>query len=247
MATALDPVAMGYLRAEGIDRWIDFGATGPGFPPEAADLARIHRLIRTRKSFTVLEFGGGYSTIVIADALRKNRREWEALSSRPELRNRFLFHCYSVDASKSWLELARSRIPEELDSFVTFHYSPVKIGTHNGQLCHFYENVPDVIPDFVYLDGPDPADVQGSINGLTFQCPERTVMSGDPLLMESTLLPGFFLLVDGRTNNARFLQRNFQRTYKVAWDREGDVTTFELDEERLGPVNILGRDVLGET
>ena len=247
MATALDPVAMAYLRAEGIDRWIDFGATGPGFPPEAVDLARIHRLIRTRKSLTVLEFGVGYSTIVIADALRKNRDEWEALASPPEVRNRFLFHCFSVDASKSWLELAQSKFPDELRPFVTFHYSPVKIGTHNGQLCHFYENLPDVIPDFIYLDGPDPADVQGSIHGLTFQCPERTVMSGDPLLLESTLLPGFFMLLDGRTNNARFLQRNFRRTYKVAWDREGDVTTFELDEERLGAVNILGRDVLGET
>lgn len=247
MATALDPVALAYLRAEGIDRWIDFGATGPAFPPEAADLARIHRLIRTRKSLTVLEFGIGYSTIVIADALRKNRREWEALSSPPELRNRFLFHCFSVDASKPWLEHAQARLPDELRSFVTLHYSPVKIGTHNGQLCHFYEIVPDVIPDFMYLDGPDPADVQGSINGLSFQCPERTVMSGDPLLMESTLLPGFFMLVDGRTNNARFLQRNFRRTYKVEWDREGDVTTFELDEERLGSVNILGGDVLRET
>jgi hypothetical protein len=243
----LDQVAIEYLRAEGIDRLIDFNAKGPEFVPEPADLARIHRLVRTRKSLTVLELGVGYSTIVIADALRKNRREWEALPAPPKLRNRFMFHCFSVDASKSWLETSQSRFPAELRSFVTFHFSPVKIGTHNGQLCHFYENVPDVIPDFLYLDGPDPADVQGSINGLTFQCPERTVMSGDPLLMESTLLPGFFMLIDGRTNNARFLQRNLTRQYKVTWDREGDVTMFELDEERLGYVNILGRDILGET
>ena len=244
MASRFDPAAYEYLRAEGLDRLIDFTAGGPGFPPEATDLARLHRLIRARKSLTVLEFGVGYSTIVIADALRKNRREWDALSAPPEVRNRFLFHCHTVDASPTWLESARASFPEELRPFVTFHFSAVKIGTHNGQLCHFYDKLPDVIPDFLYLDGPDPADVQGSINGLTFQCPERTVMAGDPLLMESTLLPGFFMLIDGRTNNARFLQRNFTRPYKVVWDRDGDVTTFELHEDRLGVVNILGRDVL---
>lgn len=216
-----------------------------GFPPELPDLARIHRLIRTRKSMTVLELGVGFSTVVVAHALRKNRAQWDALKSPPVLRNRFPFQCFTVDASASWLELATSRFPAELRPFVTFRHSAVRIGMHNGQLCHFYENVPDIVPDFLYLDGPDPKDVQGSINGMTFQCEERTVMSGDPLLMEPTLLPGFFMLLDGRTNNARFLERNLTRPYKVTWDREGDVTTFELDEERLGPVNILATDVLG--
>ena len=67
-------------------------------------------------------------------------------------------------------------------------------------------------------------------------------MSGDLLLMESTFLPGTFILIDGRTNNARFLSRNFTRNYRVEWDREGDVTTFELIEERLGKYNLLGSD-----
>lgn len=194
---------------------------------------------------TVLECGVGYSTIVIADALRKNEADWNALADRPVLRNRFMFRCFTVDASKSWLELAEAKFPVELKPFVTFHHSGVRIGTHNGQVCHFYENLPDIVPDFLYLDGPDPNDVQGTINGLSFQCEERTVMSGDPLLMESTLLPGFYMLLDGRTNNARFLQRNLTRDYKVNWDREGDVTSFELDEDRLGPVNLLVNDFLG--
>jgi hypothetical protein len=60
--------------------------------------------------------------------------------------------------------------------------------------------------------------------------------------MESTFLPGTFIIVDGRTNNARFLERNFKRNYKVKWSREDDVTTFELIEERLGKYNILGSD-----
>ncbi len=64
--------------------------------------------------------------------------------------------------------------------------------------------------------------------------------SGDLLLTESTFLPGTFIIVDGRTNNARFLERNFTRNYETKYDGEGDVTTFELVEERLGKYNLLG-------
>lgn len=255
----MDPLS--YLRAEGLDCLLPLDADNeafqsafsavraaslPSFPPDVADLARLHRFIRQRMAFTVLEFGTGYSTIVIADALRKNQIQWEAAPNKPSLRNRFLFRCFSVDASKEWLALSETRLPEELQEFVHFHFSGVVIGTHNGQLCHFYENLPDIVPDFIYLDGPDPKDVQGTVHGLSFKCDERTVMSGDMLLMEPTLIPGCFVLIDGRTNNARFLQRNLKRTYRTEWDRPGDVTTIELVEERLGPLNILGTDFLSD-
>lgn len=213
-------------------------------PPHLDDLARIHQLIRKRKSFTVLEFGVGFSTIVIADALRKNELEWSTLDKKPAVRNRFMFKNFSVDSSKEWIDKSKERMPEILESYVEFHFSRVKIGTHNGQLCHFYESLPDIVPDFIYIDGPDPKTVEGSINGLTFQCDERTVMAGDLLLMEPILLPGTFIIIDGRTNNARFLQNNLKRNYIVNWERDGDVTTFELNEERLGKYNILGSDFL---
>jgi hypothetical protein len=245
MPEPVSQAALEYLLNEGLGQFIDFGSKASSqFAPEPEDLARIHRLIRIRKSLTVLELGVGYSTIVIAHALRKNEQEFNALSPAPELRNRFLFRCFTVDASTHWLKLAEERFPTELRPYVAFCQSMVRIGTHNGQLCHFYERLPDVVPDFVYLDGPDPKDVQGSINGMSFQCDERTVMAADPLLMESTMLPGFFMLVDGRSNNCRFLERNLTRKFKITWDRSGDVTTFELDEERLGQVNILGSDVI---
>jgi hypothetical protein len=125
---------------------------------------------------------------------------------------------------------------------VNFHYSEIKISTFNGRICHFYDNLPDIVPDFIYLDGPNPKDVKGNVNGMTFQCDERTVMAADLLLMESILLPGTFIIVDGRTNNARFLKNNFQRNFEMSWDKDDDVTSFELKEERLGKYNILGSD-----
>lgn len=215
---------------------------GAPMPPQADDLVRLHQLIRSRRCFTVLEFGVGYSTVVIADALQKNQRDWQTLAPPPEIRNRFMFQLFSVDASREWLAHVQSHLPSALKDRVHLQFSEVEVGTFNDQICHYYKEVPDIVPDFIYLDGPSPKDVQGTFRGMSFLCDERTVMSGDLLTMEPTFLPGTFILIDGRTNNARFLEKNFKRTYAKAWDRVGDVTTFELTEERLGKYNVLGSD-----
>jgi len=246
-----------YLIQEGLNQYINLDANAEfnegafdavsgklniPFPPVAEDLARLHRLIRKRKSFTILEFGSGLSTIVMADALSKNKADFLALEEKPELRNRFKFQIFSVESDKQWIEHSQSNFPKHLLEHVNFHYSEIKIDTFNGRICHFYDNLPDIVPDFIYLDGPNPKDVKGNVNGMTFQCDERTVMAADLLLMESILLPGTFILVDGRTNNARFLKNNFQRNFEMSWDKDDDVTSFELKEERLGKYNILGSD-----
>ena len=246
-----------YLIQEGLNQYINFDANADfkegvfdavsgklniPFPPVVEDLARLHRLIRKRKAFTVLEFGSGLSTIVMADALSKNKADFLGLQEKPELRNRFMFQIFSVESDKKWIEYSQSNFPNHLLEHVNFHYSEIKIDTFNGRICHFYDNLPDIVPDFIYLDGPNPKDVKGSVNGITFQCDERTVMAADILLMESILLPGTFILIDGRTNNARFLNNNLQRNFEMSWDKDGDVTSFELKEERLGKYNILGSD-----
>jgi hypothetical protein len=254
--------AVEYLSAEGLAGILDEADTSrttegvfdavagkmrQPIPPQPSDLARLHKLIRTRLSFTVLEFGVGYSTIALADALAKNEEDWSRLPQRPEVRNRYMFQLFSVDASKRWIRHCKRRIPSQLMKRTHLHHSRVSVGTFRGQLCHFYDNLPDVVPDFIYVDGPSPKDVRGSIRGLSFRCDERTVMAGDLLLMEPTFLPGTLILIDGRTNNARFLIRNLLRSYEVVWDRAGDYTSLELKEERLGRFNVLGQDFAGTT
>ena len=46
------------------------------YPPIIPDLSRLYNLVRNNKPFTVLEFGIGYSTIVIAQALFENKKEF---------------------------------------------------------------------------------------------------------------------------------------------------------------------------
>lgn len=240
-----------YLREQGTDEWIDLDAATESvdhsetvsgerdepFPPDLEDLARLHRLVREREAFTVLEFGVGWSTGVIADALKKNQRRWESLRDPPPVRNRYQFEVFAVDASEHWLSYWRDNLPEDLVDVAAFHHSPVEVGTFDGRICHYYTELPDVVPDFIYLDGPHPNHVEGELYGMSFECDERTVMSADLLAMESILLPGTFVLVDGRTNNARFLERQFNRDWNVDEDRVEDITTFVLDEDSLGPYN----------
>jgi len=42
-------------------------------PPDLDDLVRLHKIIRKRKCRTILEFGVGYSTVIMADALKKKQ------------------------------------------------------------------------------------------------------------------------------------------------------------------------------
>lgn len=203
-----------------------------------SDLIFLHKKIRQRKPFTSLEFGVGFSTIAIAHALMLNQLEFKNLPQIPKLRNTKLFKHFVVDSNEFWLNNTRSNFPSELLNFVEFTFSEVSIGLISDfQICSFYQSLPDIVPEFIYLDGPDPADVKGKINGLSFNCKERTIVSGDILKYESTLLPGAYILVDGRTNNVRFLKNNFKRDFTYNWDQINDRSEFELIEDRLGPYN----------
>lgn len=235
-----------YWASEGLEQLCARSAadaTG-AIPPDIVDLVRIHRLVRRGRFFSVLEFGIGYSTLVMADALDKNRRDFTRQGEAPEVRNSQLWRLHCVDANRTWIDVTLGRLPEHLAEHVIVTLSGVTATTHENQLCHLYDQIPDVVPDFIYLDGPDPADVTGSVHGQTFSTPERTVMSADLLLIESTLLPGTIVLVDGRTQNVRFLLRNLRREWEV--HREADVTLMRLNESPLGQRAVLARDVFGD-
>jgi len=208
--------------------------------PDIYDLVRMHKLVRSRKVFTILEFGTGYSTLILADALNKNKKDYELLNNKPKIRVYKKFEIHSVDADEKWIEWVKNNIKSfpEISDLIHLSYSPIKIGTFNDRMCSYYETIPDIVPDFVYLDAPDTSVCKGDINNLTFnKCKDRTVIAGDLLLMESTFVPGLFILIDGRRNNAIFLKNNFQRNYNINFDNDNDINTFELIDEPLGTLN----------
>jgi hypothetical protein len=207
------------------------------YPPDWVDLVRLHKLIRLRKATTVLEFGLGFSTLIIADALYKNKLQYRRTVKYGILRNNNIFQCHSLDASKKWINYTKKKIPHHLKKIVKINFSDIKITQYNNQICHVYKKIPNINPDFIYLDGPNPSDVKGSINGISFSNSDMTVMAADLLLIEPLLVPRTFILIDGRTNNYHFLKNNFKRKYEHFHYKKMDVSTFELNETPLGNIN----------
>ena len=62
-------------------------------------------------------------------------------------------------------------------------------------------------------------------------------MSSDILFLEYFLEPGTFIIVDGRTANARFIKDHLKRKWSYIHDQKGDCHYFELKEKPLGIYN----------
>lgn len=196
--------------------------------PNLRDLARLSKVIKTYKVETVMEFGVGYSTLVMAQALSDNVGKDD-----------FPGPClYSVDCEKKFIELNKAVLPQKLKKIVKYtHASAVATDQYFNTCGHKYQNIPDVDPELIYIDGPDPKSVKGSCSGLTWSEAERTVLSIDVLLMEGVLTPGTIIVLDGRTNNARFIKNNLKRNWECNHSSENDVTVFILKEAPLGARN----------
>jgi hypothetical protein len=245
-----DTDVIDYVRTHGLDRLVPFEglkvAKGvservdpnwqAAYPPEWDDLVRLHRLVVDRRVTTILEFGVGKSTLVMAHALRINR-ERHADFVISKLRRHNAFELHSVDDLEKYITITRSQLPDQLRPLVTFHLAKVTMGTFQDRICTYYDPLPDLAPDFILLDGPSQASAEGSIRGISTRHPDRLPMAADILALEPFLLPGTMILVDGRSANARFLRNNLQRLWTYEHRDEGDIHLFELREQPLGKYN----------
>ena len=200
------------------------------FPPDYRDLLRLAVIVRDRKPRSVLEFGSGQSSFVIAASMAR------LAFDNPE--SNFDFH--TVEASKKYADQAQSLV-ETVTAPSNFEFSvcesSVILQEVTGRFATLYEFIPNVRPDFVYLDGPSPADCSGSIRGFSANDQLRMPMAADLIFLEYFFEPGAVILVDGRTANARFLRDAFLQDWWHHHDTLGDVHYFELAEAPLGQRN----------
>lgn len=203
------------------------------FPPELDDLTRLHYLVTSRKVTTILEFGVGKSSKVFDHALAINKASHEVYV-KEELRRSNPFECHSIDNYKEWIDKVNS---EYKTNHVTFHHCECTVSTFNDRVCTYYNGIPNICPDFIYLDGPDQFSPIGNVRGINTNHPDRLPMSADILSFEHFLLPGTLIVVDGRTANARFLKANLQREWTHFHHVKYDQHYFELTESPLGIYN----------
>ena len=193
-------------------------------PPDLKDLNRLYD-ITSRYSFnTILEFGSGFSTVVMALALKK---QW--VTSKKKKITKPIPKIFAIESSKKWAIKTMKNLKKcNLQKFAKIILTKPKISIYNGQICHFYERLPDCVPDFIYLDGPDPKTVKGKINGLSFSKSDRPVISADFLKYEFCLKKDFFMLIDGRVQNVEFLKCNVKRKYSFKTNIKQNFTICKL-------------------
>ena len=169
--------------------------------PEWEDLWFLYKNVRNRKPRVIWEFGSGCSTLVLTHALWKNSKEGAG------------GFMYSMDQDKFWGDSTRSLTPSFLLPFYKLIHSPV-VEVEDG---HFRHSVlPDVIPDFVYLDSPS---FESDDERRRYLFSEKPAIAIDMLTMEHKLPNDFFMVVDCRRPNTRFLRDHLKRKYRF-WRRK---------------------------
>ena len=204
------------------------------YEPELDDLYVLYNLVTEYKRTTILEFGVGWSSLIFALALNKNKTNYE--NKVKNLRRSNPFELHSIDNEADFIAIAKDRIPHPLSSLCHFHYSNVNMTSFNGRYATEFEQLPLINPDFIYLDGPDQFNIKNNINGFTTAHNDMMPMSCDLLKIEHYLTPGTFIVADGRAANARFLLSNFQRDWEYQYT-DTDQHIFYLNEDPLGEIN----------
>ncbi len=165
-------------------------ATG-ALPPNYTELWYLYQDVRRLRPEVIYEFGSGLSTNIMAEALAVNAKDG-GVDGR----------LYSFESEKQWWEVSDQWLDNQTRSFVELIYSPVRVEEMFGAKVFKYSGIPDLVPDLVYLDGP--------------RLTPEVRAAADMLDFEPSLKPGFWLVIDGRRDNAEFLNRHLKRRYKTS-------------------------------
>ncbi len=208
---------------------------GDAYRPELNDLIRLHFIVRSRRILTVMELGAGWSTLVLAHAMKQNYDDYH--SKIEGIRRKNPFKVYTVETESKYADIVKDRIGNEYKDYVDFTVTTSSLTTFNDRICGKHDELPNVCPDLIYVDGPNPKSIIGNINGIHMDHQDRTTVICDALIIEPFLLPRTLILFDGLTNNARFHKNNFQRNWTYTHNENEDYSIFELNEDPLGLYN----------
>ncbi len=182
------------------------------YAPVQADLDSLRSIILKTRRTSALEYGSGWSTTAIAEALDQLANE-----------DGFINQLTTVDADPHYLDLALRRIPPLEGVDIAGHIASAFRSFWSGPMVSYYDFEPHAIPDFIYLDGPEPAQVIGWPSG-------GPPISADVLKIEPLLMPLTVLVIDGRALNARFIFANLKRRWQYRYLEDRDQHLFLLDE-----------------
>ena len=190
---------------------------------------------------TSLEFGSGWSSLIISLALQENKKKYKTYAKK--LRNNNPFRNFSVDNQKKYLSISKKRLLKynNLINHNDFVYSKAVITKYNLRYATEFTNLPKINPDFIYIDGPDQYSINKGEDSFNIDATDLTPMSADILKIEYFLNPGTIILIDGRGANSNFLRSNLQRKWLYKYLKHVDQHFFYLSDK---PYGVLSKKLL---
>ena len=212
--------------------------------PDLEDLYNLYQYVLINKRTTILEFGSGWSTLIISLALRELRDKF--YNNVKNLRRNNVFELFVVENEKKYLDITKKNVnkfnkyldiknPVKINYFLT----EVEMTLFDNRICTQYKKLPLCNPDFIYLDGPDQFNIKNDINGISTRHKDMMPMVCDILKFEYFYTPGTLIVCDGRSANAKFLKDHFKRNWKYINDKKKDQHIFYLQDPILGKYNKL--------
>lgn len=124
-----------------------------------------------------------------------------------EEKENFETRIFSVDSNINWIKNSEKKLSPILKKYINFQYSKTKIINYKEQIASIHENLPDISPNLIYLDGPSGEDVNGDIYNISFKSKNfynednsifyknngRRIVSADPLFYESSSPADFYI------------------------------------------------------
>ena len=204
--------------------------------PDLKDLYYLYNLIVLNNKISILEYGTGWSSLIIYKALlfnkNKNKKKYYTRADNP-------YSLDIIDNSKKFLKISKERLDKNFGkkNNIKFNYSPVKMTKFNDHFASHYTKHPVKNPDFIFLDAPNSFYVGGKVDNFTVNSFGMMPMACDILKFEFFLIPRTIIMSDGRAGNIQFLLKNFKRNWRHINLYNNSINILYLDEPSYGVFN----------
>lgn len=208
------------------------------FKPNILDLYHIYKIITLNKRLSVLEYGCGWSSLVISQALKNNKTKYSILTEKLRKNNKFELHIF--DNYKNFLNITKKNFKRYLpkNSNAKFFFSKCLISTHKGCYSSIYQKKIKMNPDLIYLDGPSQFGlIENKKISFNTNIKDFMPMSADILKYEFFLVPGTIIIIDGRGANVIFLRKMLKRDWKYKYNKSIDQHYLLLSDKSIGKHN----------
>ncbi len=211
--------------------------------PDLKDLYRLYEYVVLNKRTTILEFGSGWSSLMLNIALKDLKKKYNQKIKK--LRRHNPFELFILENEKKYLNISKKRILKYEKKLgnpkikTNFFFSEVNMVLYKEKIATEYKKIPLCNPDLIYIDGPGQHKAKKDINGINTVHKDLMPMMCDVLKFEYFFIPGTIIILDGRAANAKFLKDHFKRKWRYIRDIKNDQHVFLLKDPILGKYNKL--------